>query len=259
MTRVAALGLLFLSACSGGGGDKPAVIEPSSLGDGLRIRTVQNPMDPSHVMPGGTAHVTSAVVTAIDTFDETNDGKSRGTIYLQDVDKTDPFSGISLFSPSFQPSNLRLFAGDLVDLTGTYVELHTIGTTVDFGTAFLPQFDHPSLVFRSEAPKMPAPVVINVLDLFDFNVGRKWIGMLVTVKDVPVALGATAGVDKNGKPTGRVTASFSSNKGPQISNELFDMKPGSIPDGAQLKSLTGIVTYFFNLKIAPRSQADIVL
>lgn len=244
--------LLLLSSCGAQKGDPPVVKDPNPLGDGLRIREVQG----GAVMPGSDAHVSSAVVTAIDTFDETNDGKSRGTIYLQDADKAVALAGISLFSPSFQPSNLRLFPGDVVDLQGTYVELHKLGSTVDFGTSYLAQFDHPALTFRSEATKLPEPVVIDVTDLFDFNKARRWMGMLVTIKNVQFALGPTP---VPGKTQGRVQAYFTSDtKGPGVSNELFDLKPGAFPDGATFQSVTGICTFFFSFKIAPRSQADLV-
>jgi hypothetical protein len=158
-----------------------------------------------------------------------------------------------LFSPSFQPSNLRLFPGDIVDVNGSYVELHKIGATVDFGSNFLPQFDRPNLVFRSETTKLPEPVDIDVLDLFDFTKARRWLGMLVRVKNLQMAKGPFRA------PSGRVTAAISSAQGsPAISNELFDLKEGAFPDGTILKSVTGICTFFFNFKIAPRSEADIV-
>lgn len=217
----------------------------------MRIREVQAPGTPSSPNAGATLTVTSAVVTAIDTFDETKDGKSRDTIYLQDADQAVALSGISLFSPSYQPSNLRLFAGDVVDIHGEYVELHKLGTTVDFGAAFLPQFAQPNVIFRTETTKLPAPVTIDITDLFDFNKGRRWIGMLVTAKDVTVLAGVAS--------KGRVTYPLSSGQGtPAISNELYDLQANAIADGATLKSITGIVTFFFNLKIAPRSAADIV-
>jgi hypothetical protein len=48
---------------------------------------------------------------------------------------------------------------------------------------------------------------------------------------------------------------------PGISNELFDLKnQGPVMEaGTVLKSLTGVVTYFYGFKVAPRSAADLVL
>jgi len=56
-----------------------------------------------------------------------------------------------------------------------------------------------------------------------------------------------------------VTYPFSSGQNaPAISNELYDLQPTAYTDGQVLTSVTGIVTFFFNLKIAPRSDSDIV-
>jgi len=236
--------------CSLRAGDPPADYQPNVLGTGLRLRDVQTP---SKGLAGQNVLVTSAVVTAIDNFDETVNGKSRGTIYLQDVDVSGAYAGISLFSPSFIPANLRLSPGDVVDLNGQYVEQKTIGTTVNFDPAFLPQLVKPAVTFRYET-KPPEPVVIPVTDLDNFDTGRKWVGVLVTVQNVTVAVGPVA--DKTGT---RVTANFTINaNSPSISNELYPLAVGAFPDDTTFKSVTGVVTFFFNLKIAPRSAADLV-
>lgn len=255
--------MILLVACGSRKGDPHSVTEPDPLGQGLRIREVQAPgaMPPSSAMANTTVDVTSAVVTGIDTFDETMDGKSRGTIYLQDQDQAVPLTGISTFSPTFQPSSLRLFPGDVVDIHGSYVELHKLGTTVDFGAAFLPQFDKPAITFRTETTSLPAPAMIPVEDLFSFNTGRKWIGMLVTATNITIE-GATASKGRvtylidppaNCPPTQCPIAGS-----PAIDNELYDLSATAYGTGTTFKSVTGIVTFFFNLKIAPRSAADLV-
>ncbi len=245
---VAATLVVASVACSQRPGDDPVPASPSVLGHGKRLRDVQQP-NAGYV--GKEVLVTSAVVTAVDNFDETGDGKSRGTIWLQDVDVASPYGGISLFAPSFQPANLRLAPGDVVDLDGQYVEQQTIGTTVNFAPFFLPQLVQPATTFRYETA-VPAPVEIQLSDLNTFADGRKWNGMLVTIKNVTVEMAPIA--DKTGK---RRTAAFTSDKNaPAISNELFEF-----PDfaaGTTFKSITGIVTFFFNLKIAPRFAADMV-
>jgi hypothetical protein len=196
--------------------------------------------------------VTSAVVVAVDNFDETKNGASRGTIWLQDVGAPAPYGGISLFSPSFQPANLRLAPGDVVDLEGQYVEQQTIGSTVNFAPNYLPQMVKPAVSFRYEVGT-PEPVDISIDDLKDFSLGRRWIGMLVRVKDIVVE-NAPVGDAKN---TGRVTAAFTSDKNsPALSNELSDLP--AFQAGTRFASITGVVTFFFNLKIAPRSSLDLV-
>ena len=218
----------------------------------MRLRDVQQP---AAKLANSNVKITTVVVTAVDNFDETHDGKSRGTIYMQDADKGGPLAGISLFSPSFQPTSLRLAPGDVVDLDGQYAEATKIGTTVDFTPAFLPQMVKPVATFRFEVGE-PKPTVINLADLNSFDSGRKWIGQLVTVQNVTV-LTAPAGDAKN---TGRVTANLAADPkaGAQLSNENYDLPVNAFPANTTFKSITGVVTFFFNLKIAPRSQADLV-
>lgn len=242
-------------ACTTPAGDPPAPYDANVLGTGMRVRDVQNK---ANNLAGQEVNVTSVVVTAVDNFDETKDGKSRGTIYLQDVD-LNPASppdcalgGISLYAPTFIPANLRLAPGDVVNMAGQYVEQTTIGLTVDFTPNYLPQMNKPTVTFGYEM-QVPAPVVIDVADLNDFNVGRKWLGLLVQVQNATVL---QSPVD-DGK--GRVTAVFSTAaNGGAISNELYDLPAGSFPANTTFKSITGVVTFFFNLKIAPRSAADLV-
>lgn len=251
MKRLGFLGLLALvaGACTTPAGDSPAPYDASVLGPGMRLRDVQ---DPANGLAGQVVDVTSTVVTAIDNFDETKDGKSRGTVYLQDVDIPGPLAGISLFSPTFVPANLRLAPGDVVDMNGQYVEQQTIGSTVNFAPNFLPQMAKPTVQQRFET-NLPAPVVIDVTDLDDFSKGRRWLGMLVQVQNVTVAHGPSA------DGSGRVTAQFNSFvNGAAISNELWDLPAGYFPDNTHFTSITGLVTFFFNLKIAPRSAADLV-
>lgn len=235
-------------------GDAPVpASEAGVLGSGMRLRDVQNP---ASKLAGSNVKVTTVVVTAVDNFDETHDGKSRGTIFLQDADKSGSLAGISLFSPSFQPTSLRLAPGDVVDLDGQYSEQSKIGATVDFSPAFLPQIVKPVATFRFEVGE-PKPIVINLADLTSFAAGgRQWIGQLVTVLNV-TAVTAPAGDSKN---SGRVMANLSadSKNGPQISNELFDLPVNAFPANTTFKSVTGVVTYFFNMKIAIRRQADLV-
>jgi hypothetical protein len=43
-----------------------------------------------------------------------------------------------------------------------------------------------------------------------------------------------------------------------VTNELYDLKPTDAESNQSFASITGVVTYFFNLHIAPRSAADVV-
>jgi hypothetical protein len=251
----AVLILAFLAACSSKG-DPPAEVTPNPLGDGMRLRDVQNP---SNGHAGQSVKVTSVVVTAVDNFDETQNGKSRGTIFVQDADIAGPYAGVSMYGPTFVPANLRLAPGDVINMSGQYVEQMTIGSTVNFAPNFLPQMNKPQVTASFET-QVPKPVVIPLSDLMSFTTARKWIGMLVTVENVTAF--APIAYDSTGL---RVEANLTSIvNGPAINNELFDLQPwngsntsNSFPN-TTFKSVTGIIDFFFSIYIAPRSMADLV-
>jgi hypothetical protein len=253
---------LSLAACSTLPGDPPAPYTPDPLGNGLRIAQVQDPTSPDfHV--NASASITSAVVTWLDTFDETHDGKSIGTLFIQDIGSTTPYSGIDVYEPNFVPASLTVLPGDVLDFVGPYQQSGNIGSaTFDTGT-FLPQLDKPVGTFRYEFVP-PPPVVLTAADLLgtdaNFNSARKWENMLVTLNDVVVA----AGTESSGRvvylmgdasaDAGAITSSSVA-----ISNEEYNLGATDFPAGTHFKSVTGLVTWFFSFHVAPRSAADLVV
>src|SRR5262245_42579546 len=115
---------LVLAACGTTHGDDHLDAgPPTSLGSGERIKQVSDPTLPDHAnLVNSTVQVTGASVVWTDTYDETSNGKSRGSVYVQDVASNDPYSGTSLYSPTFVPGDLRLAPGDVLDLNGQYQE-----------------------------------------------------------------------------------------------------------------------------------------
>lgn len=262
MKHGAVLILAFSIAACSAQGDQPQQVNPSPLGNGMRLRDVQDASKNACAgkpCAGLSVNVTSAVVTAVDSFDETKNGKSRGTIFVQDADVVGPYAGVSMYAPTFVPANLRLAPGDVINLSGQYVEQTTIGSTVNFAPDFLPQMNKPQ-VTQSFETQLPKPIVVPLTDLDSFVSGRKWIGMLVTIEDVTVIGPLVADT------SGRVSAAFTTTaNGVKINNELWDLQvwngsntANSFPTGTHFKSITGIVDFFFNIFIAPRSMADLV-
>ena len=261
ISRGAFLGALLLSACGGITPGDPHADGgvPNTLGDGQRIRDISKPDGPDHKASGATVTITAASTVIVDNFDETRAGLPRA-VYLQDFGSTAPYSGVALFRPSFSPTNLHLTPGDVVDLTGTYQENNSIPTQFPKGE-YLIQVADPQVSLRYEY-KPPTPREINIADLATYATGRKWLSMLVTVKDVSFPTNASGLADDgSGRKTAYITPSTAQNA-PRVTNELFDLgawndKTHVIKPGAHLKSLTGVVTYFFALHIAPRSPEDI--
>lgn len=258
MRSAAFFGLLALAvgssvvACGSRDGDQPVEVKPNPIGTGVRIRDV---VDPSKNMAGATVSISGAVVLTTDTFDETGDGKSRGTVYVQDIGSSAPYSGVSLFSPVFVPSSLRVVPGDTLDLVGQFVTVSAIGAAVFNPGEVLPQISKPTAYFRYEY-KTPDPTEINLDDLKDFNAGYQWENMLVTVKDVTLCDGLA---NSKGRVTGPIATDCASSAGAaNISNELMALQVNNYPPGTKFASITGVVTWFFSYHLAPRSPDDLV-
>ena len=256
-----------LPACSvttGGDPHSNSGIPPVG-GKDKRIKDVSDPgVDGHKDLVSNTVAISGAIVLAVDKFDETANGKSTGTIYVQDLGSKDPYSGITLFAPTFNPGNLSVSPGDVLDLNGQYTEASTIGSTVTFAPgSVLPQISKPVATFRYET-QVPDAVDIDVNDLADFAKGRRWMGMLVRVKNVKLT--ADAINDKNGRVAVDLTAGGNATscsaafpKPPQMTNALFDVDGLGLKQGTVITSLTGVVSFFCNLQLAPRTPADIVV
>lgn len=235
---------------------------PSPEGKDQRIREIADPASPTKAAHGSQVQVSGAVVIAVDRFDETRNGRSMGTIYVADLGSKEPYSGISLYNPSFVPGNLRVGAGDALDLRGQFQENQNIPIQFARG-AYLVQLSDAIGTFRFDA-RDPEPVEIDVADLSDYETGRKWLNMLVTVKNITVQ-GAPFGSGGRRSynllpriPTEERSCEAPFPKVPTLTNELADLESLELKDGDVISSLTGVVTFFCNLHIAPRSIDDVV-
>ncbi len=263
--------LLAAAACNTLQADPPAPYQANPLGNGLRLAQVQDPGSPDHHACGSNVtgcqavSISSLAVTWLDTFDETMDGKSAGTLYIQDVGEPHPFGGIGCYEANYVPGDFRPIPGDVLDFTGPYQEATSVGAAMFDPMTFLPQLYKPVATARYEY-QAPAPVMLTVNDLNEnspapdgnFAHARQYLQMLVTVPDVTVGAG---GVDNSGKRVSYPALDANGQaipNGVSISNELFDLKKDAFPAGTHFKSVTGIVTWFFTFHIAPRFPADFV-
>ena len=244
--------LSSLVACGSRDSDIPSKPNPNSIGTGVHIRDV---VDPAKNINGATVNISGAVVLTIDTYDETQDGKSRGTVYVQDIGSQAKYSGTSLYSPAFVPSDLRVVPGDTLDLVGQYVTESAIGAAVFNPGEVLPQVSKPTATFRYEY-KTPDPLQIDVNDLNDYNKGYQWENMLVTVKNVTLCNGLDT---SKGRTTGVIATDCTAAGAVTMSNELMGLDVNAYPPNTKIASLTGIATWFFSYHIAPRTPDDIVI
>jgi hypothetical protein len=275
---LAASSVSLTAACGSGGGDAFSEPTASILGSGSRIRDIQGEatwLDPGDkdsltcsVPADATVHVTGLTVTAVDRFDEVADG-ALGNVYVQDTTiEPGEYEGMTVFDPSYTPPDLRVAPGDVLDFFGVYTEF--LGPSSGFfgKCKTLPEIGGAG-TFRFEGSDVPARE-LELIDILGYENARRYLGMLVTIKDVTIGADPvssedtlesggryTADIDRTGIDTmGLDAADF-----PKISNELYNIKVDGpvLAKGSQFKSVTGVLTYFYGFKLAPRSAADFEL
>lgn len=264
----------------GSSGDPRTEPTPGELGDGNRLREVIQPATwytPGNMESVGCevpsdhhVSVTGQVIVALDRFDETGEG-AQGNIYIQDLyadsETPEPFSGVTVFNPAFTPPDLRLFAGDVVDTFGNLQEFLGPGsgkfgdckTLPEIGGTMSYRFDHGPIEPITIVPKNGGAGRWE--QILGYENARQWLGMLVRIEGVIIA-----GAPKK-DPSGRYTAALNMGGGISaedslsLSNELFDLENEGpeLENGKIFEAVTGVVTYFYGFKIAPRSAEDFEL
>lgn len=265
MRWLALLSLLPLAACGdGGGGDKlDRPVKGSVIGEG-RIADLTSP-------PGGAPPPTSIVqvtarVVAIDSYDETGQGQ-EGAIYVADVSsEPGPYQAVQLFKPAYSPPSFRPIVDDVVDVSGIFEEFQIPNLSFLDPTWKTPQISGSTLTLRIDAAGRQPAAKLPVEDLFTYASGKKWISQLVTVENVVLSaapkgssgrLAATIAWPGQGAPP--VEEGVKAVDPPAVSNELFDIGKLGLGANQKLKRVTGIVTMFSGLHIAPRDASDVEL
>jgi hypothetical protein len=260
----------FVLGCSGTGdggtGDPPSTAQPDKLGSGARLSELLGPAtwlneddqfsDNCSFPPDRTVQASGLTIIGIDKFDETGEG-ANGNLYVQDTGADPPpFSGVTVFAPSFSPPDLRLSEGDVTDAFGILMEFPGPSSAGLFGYCkTLPEIGG-TLTFRFEAGTL-TPKTIPLEDLKSYPTARQWLGMLVRIESVRIA-------NPPANSSGRYTANLDVGGGiaqpdvPKISNELYDIEAEGPPltEGATFSAMSGVLTYFYGFKIAPRSPSD---
>lgn len=261
---------MLVLGCSGTGdggtGDPVSVPQPDKLGSGARLSELLGPAtwfnendkfsDNCAPPPDHLVQVSGTTIIALDKFDETGEG-ANGNLYVQDTVQDPPaFSGVTVFAPSFSPPDLRLAPGDVTDIFGVLQEFLGPGSAGLFGYCkTLPEIGG-TMTFRFEAGPL-TPKTIPIEDLKSYATARQWLGMLVRIELVRIATPPT-------NSSGRYNADIDVGGGiaqpdvPKISNELYDIEAEGPPlmQGATFSAMSGVLTYFYGFKIAPRSPDD---
>jgi len=206
------------------------------------IVQLQTVTDPDYPGVGSRVLIRDAVVTAVDTYDE-DGGGHIGNVWIAEP-AGGPWSGIQLFNPVVVPARVRLAPGDIVEVSGTLEEFvlrNEDGTPRDRnGTET--ELGHASIRKIGETFP-PDPTDVRENDLADLRTAEPWEGCLVRLRNVTL----TGGYDRYGEaPTAG---------GIEVANDLYEI-PGA-EAGTTIRSLTGVVTYFFGFKVLPRGPEDV--
>jgi hypothetical protein len=269
---VAVAAAVLLPACSGtadgGPGDPRATPKASLYGSCPRLPSLQADapwVDENNTASVGCAYpvdrqvcLSGLTIVAIDKFDETGEG-DVGNYYAEETSlEPVPSSGITVYAPSFNPPDLRLAEDDVTDILGTFQEFP--GTNNRFeGCETLPEIGG-AMSLRFEGGEV-APLLITSLDLVDYKSARTFIGMLVRLENVVIAGNPVPDSKGRFTPVMKVEGldkPLQADDAPRLSNELFDLEAVGLTNGSKIKSVTGIVTYFYGFKVAPRRLEDLV-
>ena len=209
---------------------------------------------PNPISPDRSFYATGLTLVAIDDHDETGDG-ATGNYYAQDTTCAGkPYSGITIFGPSFSPPDLRLANNDVIDVLGTVSEFVGPSNSHFRDCRTLPEAAG-TISFRFDSNGQPQPTVVPLSDFMTYADARQWLGMLVKVENLTLT---GNGATSSNRFTAPFTIGAADSEDAKISDELYDIqKDGpTLTSGTTFKSVTGIVTYFFGFHIAPRSPAD---
>lgn len=266
---------------SGGSGDPHSEPDADAYGSGEPVPDVvgpatwYNPADPDSLEcespePNRTV-MTGLTVVAVDNFDEATDNRV-GNVYAVQTpvgDPLEPFNGITIRTPGFSPPDLRLFVNSVIDVSGNFVEFLGPPSADLFGACkSLPQMEG-TVTFRFDGfaiepfPLIPAsapPEVDRWAALKSYEAARPYIGMLVKLENVQLGEVSISSRGELKAPI-NVGGGIVAGDAPTVTNELYDIVntgPAIPTEGASFSSITGVVTYFYGFKIAPRSPADFI-
>lgn len=240
-------------ACSSGGGDLNGLaVNPQPPGNDIARQNGEG----TRLADDATLRA-RGVVVAVDTYDETFDGKGVGDVFIQDPkqvgDKGTPYSALRLYRPTKTPPDLQLVPGQWVEIVGPYTAFKgPPGSTPFDAGMFSGQVANGAITLVGEGAE-PQPVELSADVLTDPKKALPYFSRLVRIRDV-----AIVDVFTTTRPEAPIFVS--DRNGPKLSSKFFpvhDTKGLDVSKGKKLKSVVGVLDYFYTVKLCPRSIADI--
>ncbi|MBV8757124.1 MAG: hypothetical protein JO257_07620, partial [Deltaproteobacteria bacterium] len=226
-------------------------------GGAVKIQDVQNDTMP----PGTPVTLHGVVVTAIDNF-----GGKMGDIWVEEPEGG-TYSGVHVFGAA-STDVAALAVGDLVDITGAVKdEFALTGSNADPSgrtvTELKPAAAGSLSVKKTGTGTVPAPVVVDALAIGMMSdadtqgpmftaAWEPYEGVLVSVANVdalgaPKAFGSTMAAD---------AYSFNITGVAKVEGNMTDITMSGIKRNTCM-SLTGVVDYFYDYLVLPRSASDL--
>lgn len=195
------------------------------------------------MQPGTPVALCDVVVTAIDTY-----GQYQRVMYLQEADGGE-YSGIAIFfGDAGIPSGIQV--GDLVNVTNVVKDEFALSADNSNRTMtqLIAQGDGPISITDIGDGTIPDPMVVDAIALAaSDDEAEKWESVLIQINDVAIVgnIGGTSD-DAHANVTGPL----------RLQGGLSDQVE-SLQMSDCLVSVVGVLDYFFNYQLMPRSADDI--
>jgi hypothetical protein len=257
MRKLSLLALILgFAACrdSAGGGDDQPTIDSSTGGSDVKIQDIQN-----EAMTSGTAvSIKGVVVTAIDNY-----GGKTGDFWIQEPEGGE-FSGLHVFgAPLDQVAALTV--GDIIDISGAEKdEFQYMDFDPGYGITELKPLSGGMMTITKTGMTMvlqPQLVDARMIGGLQDYVARhaeweKWEGVLIKIENVTATSDSAC--------VGTACNDDTLNKFDVTGDVVVESALSAIPDpavveGDCLGSVTGVLDYFFDYLLLPRSTNEIAL
>jgi hypothetical protein len=253
MRKLLVLSLGLVAACRGSDSKKNPDGNTGGdlISEEMHIQDVQNDALPA----GSPVELHGVVVTAIDAY-----GAKTGDIWVQEP-TGGPFSGIHVFgAPAAAVGQLQL--GDIVDISSAVKDEFALTSDTSGRTVTeLKAASGGMINITRQGPGTPlTPQTVDALMVGQLSAAardaewEKWEGVLITVTNVS-ALNSDACVGS--ACTDPTLHKFDITGVATVESSLAAMPTPTVKRGDCLASVTGVVDYFFDYLILPRTTAEL--
>ncbi len=255
----------FAAACRSDSNNSPTDGQGSGSGSGSGSTTTVKDIQSESMVPGTAVTLNNVVVTAVDTF-----GDKTGDMWVEDMGGGKR-SGVHVFKGTVASGTVSV--GDVVNITGGIkAEFALTGSNADNTGRTTTELEPASssstmTVTKTGATATITPDKVDALaigQMYDgtmsalgggaafTNAWEDWEGVLVELDNVSAA--SAAKTFSKATPTPADSFALKITGVAKMEGTMTDIS--TIPYGACFGQLTGVVDYFYDYLVLPRSAAD---